>query len=460
MSEYRDFLDGKLQEGTMQGFTPTYTPSFLFDFQAASVQWAVERGKCGNFYDCGLGKTPMQLVWGQNVVEHTNKPVLLIAPLAVSSQTVGEANKFDIDCVQSKDGAYTGKRIIATNYERLHYFNPDDFGGVILDESSAIKNFNGKHKAEVTEFMRTVPYRSLWTATAAPNDYIELGTSSEALGELGMMDMLGRFFKNDQNNCSTKRDRRNGGKSQNWRFKGHAEQSFWRWICSWARAARRPSDLGFSDDRFVLPELIENEHVVESVTPLEGELFAIPASNWREERYERKVSLKDRCEKAASLVSDTKEPAVIWCHLNEEGDYLDKILPDFVQVSGKNSDDQKEEIYTAFSHGQIRGLVIKPKIGAWGLNWQHCAHTVTFASHSYEQYYQSIRRFWRYGQKRPVTVDIVLSEGEERVRANMKRKSDAADRMFSALVAEMNNAVKISRSIEYTKKEEVPSWLY
>jgi hypothetical protein len=382
----------------------------------------------------------------------------LIAPLAVSSQTVGEANKFDIDCVQSKDGAYTGKRIITTNYERLHNFSPDDFGGVILDESSAIKNFNGKHKAEVTEFMRTVPYRSLWTATAAPNDYIELGTSSEAIGELGMMDMLGRFFKNDMNNSTGAG--RAYGKKMGWRFKGHAEQSFWRWICSWARAARRPSDLGFSDDRFVLPELIENEHVVESVTPLEGELFAIPASNWREERYERKVSLKDRCEKAASLVSDTKEPAVIWCHLNEEGDYLDKILPDFVQVSGKNSDDQKEEIYTAFSHGQIRGLVIKPKIGAWGLNWQHCAHTVTFASHSYEQYYQSIRRFWRYGQKRPVTVDIVLSEGEERVRANMKRKSDAADRMFSALVAEMNNAVKISRSIEYTKKEEVPSWLY
>lgn len=460
MSDYSEFLNGKLQEGTMQGFNPSYLPDFLFDFQKASAEWSVRRGKCGNFYDCGLGKTPMQLVWGQNVVEHENKPVLLIAPLAVSAQTCGEAEKFSIDCMQSKDGKFSGKRIIATNYERLHHFSPDDFGGVILDESSAIKNFNGKHKAEVTEFMRTIPYRSLWTATAAPNDYIELGTSSEALGELGMMDMLGRFFRNDQNNCSTKRDRYQGGQSQNWRFKGHAEQAFWRWVCSWARAARRPSDLGFSDEKFILPELIENEHVVESVTPLDGELFAIPASNWREERFERKVSLKDRCHKAASLVSDTKEPAVIWCHLNEEGDYLDKLLPDFVQVSGKNSDDEKEETYLAFSRGQIRGLVIKPKIGAWGLNWQHCAHTITFASHSYEQYYQSIRRFWRFGQKRKVTVDIVLSEGEERVRANMKRKSDAADRMFSALVSEMNNAMKINRSINYTKKEEVPKWLY
>lgn len=458
--QYADFLNKKMQEGTTHGFAPTFMPSFLFDFQADSVEWAVKKGKCGNFYDCGLGKTPMQLVWGQNVVEYTNKPVILIAPLAVAPQTCGEANKFGIDAMQSKDGKYSGKRIIATNYERLKHFSPDDFGGVILDESSAIKNFNGKHKSEVTEFMRTIPYRSLWTATAAPNDYIELGTSSEALGELGMMDMLGRFFRNDQNNCAMKRDRYQGGRAQNWRFKGHAESAFWRWVCSWARAARRPSDLGYPDDRFILPELIENEYVVESATALPGELFTIPASNWREERFERKVSLKDRCEKAASLVADTKNPAVIWCHLNEEGDYLDKILADFTQVSGKNSDDEKEAAYLGFSRGEIRGLIIKPKIGAWGLNWQHCAHTVTFASHSYEQYYQSVRRFWRFGQKRPVTVDIVLSEGEERVRSNMKRKSDAADRMFTALVAEMNNAMKIERSIEYKIKEEAPVWLY
>lgn len=456
---YDEFLKSKLQDGNNSGFDPIFMPDFLFDFQKYGVEWAIKKGKCGNFYDCGLGKTPMQLVWGENVVRHTNKPVLIIAPLAVSAQTVGEAEKFGIDCVQSRDGVFKGIRLVTTNYERLHYFNPSDFGGVICDESSAIKNFSGKHRAEVTEFMRTISYRSLWTATAAPNDYIELGTSSEALGELGMMDMLGRFFKNDQNNCSIKRERRNGGKAQNWRFKGHAEEAFWRWVCSWARAARKPSDLGFDDSNFILPPLIENEHVVKSDTAAPDMLFNLPATNWREERAERRRTIQKRCEKAASLVADTKEPAVIWCHMNDEGDYLDKMLPDFVQVSGKNSDDEKEEAYTNFARGNVRGLIIKPKIGAWGLNWQHCNHTVTFASHSYEQFYQSIRRFWRFGQKRPVTVDIVISDGEEGVRRNMQRKSDAADRMFSALVSEMNNAIKIDRSMKYTKAEEVPAWL-
>lgn len=233
---FDDFLETKKQYGARQGFKPTFMPSWLFDFQAYGTDWMVNQGRGALFYDCGLGKTPMHLVWAQNVVEHTNKPVLYITPLAVAQQTAREAMKFNIDAAISRDGQHAGKRIIITNYERLHYFNPDDFGGVGCDESSAIKNFQGKHKAEVTEFMRTVKYRSLWTATAAPNDYIELGTSSEALGELGFMDMLNMFFKNDQNNCSTKRERYNGGRAQNWRFKGHAEEKFWRWVTSWARA--------------------------------------------------------------------------------------------------------------------------------------------------------------------------------------------------------------------------------
>jgi len=456
---YIEFLEHKAQYGADEGFAPTFFPHKAFDFQRWIVDWSVRRGRCGNFYDCGLGKTLAELAWGQNVIEHTNKPVLCIAPLAVSAQTVREGEKFGIDCVQSRDGVFTGTRVITTNYERLHYFNPGDFGGVICDESSAIKAYNGKHRAEVTEFLRTVKYRSLWTATAAPNDYIELGTSSEALGELGQMDMLTRFFKNDQNNCSMKRERANGGKAQNWRFKGHAEQAFWRWVASWARAARRPSDLGYEDGQFILPQLIENEHIVKSTEPNPEMLFNLPAANFREERIERRKTVEDRCEKAASLVKNTNEPAVVWCHLNDEGDLLEKMLPDFVQVSGSDSDDMKEETYLGFLNGSIRGLVIKPRIGCFGLNWQHCAHTVTFASHSYEQYYQAIRRFWRFGQKKPVTVDIVISEGEGRIRENMKRKEQAANVMFTNLVAEMNNAIKINRGIEFTKEEEIPSWL-
>lgn len=456
---FDEFLESKNQYGAKSGFTPTFIPDWLFDFQKDLTAWEIERGRSACFADCGLGKTPMQLVWAQNVIEHTNKPVLYITPLAVSCQTTQEAKKFDIDAVQSRDGNFTGKRIIVTNYERLHYFNPDDFGGVTCDESSAIKNFHGKHKAEVTEFMRTVKYRSLWTATAAPNDYIELGTSSEALGELGFMDMLNMFFKNDQNNCSTKRERYNGGKSQNWRFKGHAEKNFWRWVTSWSRAIRKPSDLGYSDDKFVLPELIENEHIVESAIPLPGMLFAMSAANFREERQERRQTIEARCEKAAELVLAHNDASVVWCYLNDEGDLLEKIIPGSVQISGQDSDEKKEEAYKGFSDGNIKKIITKYKIGAFGLNWQHCNHMVTFANHSYEQYYQAVRRCWRFGQKRPVTVDLIASEGEIGIKNNMRRKAIAADVMFSNLVDEMNNSIRIDKSNTFIKDTEVPSWL-
>jgi hypothetical protein len=458
---YQEFLESKQQYGAKSGFNPTFMPSWLFDFQGALSEWMIQHGRSACFADCGLGKTPMQLVWAQNVIEHTNKPVLYITPLAVSYQTVKEAAKFNIDAVQSKDGKFDGKRIIVTNYERLHHFNSSDFGGVTCDESSAIKNFHGKHKAEVTEFMRTVKYRSLWTATAAPNDYIELGTSSEALGELGYMDMLGMFFKNDQNTSSTKIAwRGQGGKeSGKFRFKGHAELAFWRWVTSWARAMRRPSDLGYDDSRFILPPLIENEHIVESAQPLPGFLFALSASNFYEERLERRQTIKERCEHAASLATAHNDATVLWCHMNDEGDLMEKMIPGSVQISGKDSDEKKEEAYAGFSDGTIKKLITKPKIGAWGLNWQHCNHVISFASHSYEQYYQQVRRCWRFGQKRPVTVDLIASEGEVGIKNNMRRKAEAADQMFTSLVQEMNNSITINKSHTFTEKVEVPSWL-
>jgi hypothetical protein len=456
MNAYATFLESKAQIGSELGFDPSWVPDFLFPFQRALVEWSVRKGRGGMFADCGLGKTPMQLVWAENVVRETNRSVLILTPLAVAQQTVREAHKFQIECRRSSGALESGAHIVVTNYEKLHHFRPEDFAGMVCDESSAIKAFNGKRRAEVTEFLRTVPYRLLCTATAAPNDYIELGTASEALGEMGQMDMLGRFFKNDRNTSDTGR---NYGNVMQWRFKGHAEAAFWKWVCSWARACRKPSDLGFDDSGFALPPLTEREHIVQTRTAASGMLFALPAMNMWEEREERRRTLGERCEMVAELVADTKQPAVVWCHLNAEGERLAELITDGREVSGASSDEEKEEAYEAFASGQLRVLVIKPKIGAWGLNWQHCAHVVTFASHSYEQYYQAVRRCWRFGQTRPVVVDLVATEGERGVKDNLRRKSEAADRMFSELVAHMNDAMRLERGARYERPVEVPSWL-
>jgi hypothetical protein len=372
----------------------------------------------------------------------------------VGAQTVSEAHKFDLEAHQSKNGTLINGVVVA-NYERLHYFSPSDFAGVVCDESSILKSFSGATKGAVTSFMRQVPYRLLQTATAAPNDYIELGTSSEALGYIGYMDMLNKFFKNDLNNSAQGRMR---GEVIKWRLKGHAELPFWRWVCSWAIAIRRPSDLGFDDARFVLPPLQEVEHLIETDNLRDGMLFALPAVGLFEQREERRNTVNERCEKVAELVN-TGKPAIVWCHLNEEGELLEKLIPDCVQVSGKDSDDRKEAKLEAFANGSARVLVTKPKIGAWGLNFQHCSHVTFFPSHSFEQYYQAVRRCWRFGQQNAVKVDIVTTEGERGVMANLQRKSDKSDEMFSRLVAEMNNAQSITRAQRGTKNLEVPAWL-
>jgi hypothetical protein len=467
--EYKEFLERKAQLGEAQGFEPIWIPEFLFDFQRALVEWAIRKGRAAIFADCGLGKTPMQLVWAENVVRKTNKPALILTPLAVSQQTVREAGKFSIDCRRSAGTIEPGAHIVVTNYEKLSHFNRADFGGVVCDESSAIKSFDGVRRAEVTEFMRHVPYRLLCTATAAPNDYVELGTSAEALGEMGHMDMLQRFFVNDQN--SSKPVRRwtaqktgwaslsAGGGRGNWRFKGHAEDAFWKWVCSWARACRRPSDLGFEDKAFILPPLTEQDHTVKARTLAPGTLFDLPATNFWEEREERRRTITERCEMAASLVKGTDRPAVIWCHLNPEGDLLEKIIPDGRQVSGQDSDESKEEAFESFVNGSLRVLIIKPKIGAFGLNWEHCSHVISFASHSYEQYYQAVRRCWRFRQTRPVIVDLISAEGEANIKENLRRKAEAADRMFTALVGHMNDSMRLDRGVNYTTKVRTPKWL-
>lgn len=462
MTTYEEFLAGKTQGALGDGFEPTYLPDFLFGFQRELVDWAIRMGKAATFADCGLGKTPMQLVWAANVRRHTGKPVLIVTPLAVSFQTLTEAAKFGVAAAISRTGAIPAD-ITITNYERLEHFDPAKFGGVVCDESSAIKAFDGKRRSIVTEFLRTVRYRHLATATAAPNDYVELGTSSEALGHLGHMDMLSRFFVNQQHASDTKGRWRGHAaprvwEGQQWRFKGHAEDAFWRWVSSWARAVRRPSDLGFPDDGFALPPLEYVRHVVKAVEPQEGTLFDIPAVGLREERDEARRTIRERCEAVAELLADVT-PAVAWCQLNDEGALLARLIDGAVEVSGSDSPDAKEEKLAAFTRGEVRVLVTKPKIGAWGLNWQHCCRMAYFPSHSYEQWYQAVRRSWRFGQTKPVRVDVVTTEGGVNVFRNLERKAVAADRMFDALTAHMRDALEIRRSVSYDRKIEVPSWV-
>lgn len=454
MTSYADFLDGKLHSASMTGFVPTVMPSWLFDFQVSLVDWATQKGRAAIFADCGMGKTPIQLVWAQNVVERTNRPVLIVAPLACSAQTVREAEKFSIACQRSRDGHHANQaQIVITNYERLHLFRADDFAGVVCDESSILKNFDGATRAAITEFMRRTSYRLLCTATAAPNDYIELGTSAEALGEMGYTDMLGMFFKNDEHNSIEPMSY-----AAKWRFKPHAEQPFWRWLCSWARALRRPSDLGFDDGLFILPPLETHVAIVEASRPLDGYLFVLPAQTLDEQRAERRATIAERCAFVADRANDG-EPFVAWAHLNDEADLLERLIPDARQVSGDQSDEEKEEIFEAFKSGQLRVLVTKPRIGAFGLNWQHCAHLSVFPSHSYEQYYQSVRRCWRFGQTRPVHVDVVSTRGEADVLGNLQRKSDAADKMFSSMVTHMRDELRIAKRTDPTTTAMPPSWL-
>ena len=643
--EYQEFLEQKRQIGTMDGFEPLFIPDFLFDFQQHLVDWTIKKGRAAIFADCGLGKTPMQLVWAENILRKTNKPVLILTPLAVSFQTAIEGNKFGIECKRSNDGT-AHKCITITNYEQLHKFNHNDFSGVVCDESSILKNFDGARKTEITEFMKKMKYRLLATATAAPNDFIELGTSSEALGNMGHIDMLTKYFKNDQGSVGLTR---HFGESPKWRLKTHAEIPFWRYITSWSKACRKPSDIGFSDDKFILPELIEREHLIKTIEPPEGMLFNLPALTLPEQREERKRTIRERCEKVLELIVNKNEPALVWCHMNAEGDLLEKIIPGSKQVSGSTPDEEKGEISEWFKGNNIscklnthniifkicekqiqniksgitentaklelsslsnirknigliekntthniieliersinlqnskkkkktdfedydikptlflektilllsessipkdhisdgkellknlvlllpitircslnkmagaqyvetknaaikeiidfmltttikpeecaacfvliaiseleslktlqkllseqqstldrRILISKPKIFGWGINYQHCNHVLYFPSHSYESYYQAVRRCWRFGQKRPVTVDIVLTEGELRVMENLRRKSLQASKMFDNLIREANNSIQYKKAENFTKKEEVPSWL-
>lgn len=454
MSDYQEFIRNREQAPPEEGFAPVFVHDGLRDFQSHLVEWATRRARTAILADCGLGKTPIQLVWAENVVRKTNGRVLVLAPLAVAAQTIREGEKFGVECRRSRDGKVNGAGIYVTNYEKLDKFDSSDFVAVVCDESSILKSFDGVRRQQITSFMRKMPFRLLCTATAAPNDYDELGTSSEALGHLGYMDMLARFFVADDGRGSAAR--RGWGKEVKFRLKGHAELPFWRWVCSWAMAVRSPSDLGYDDGEFVLPPLVENVHVVGVSNLPRGFLFEPTARNMREERDATRRSIEERCAKAVELASDG--PCLLWCNLNDEGNLLAGSIPGAVQVAGSDADEAKEERLLGFANGEIRVLVTKPKIGAFGMNFQRCAHVVTFPTHSYERHYQGVRRCWRFGQTRQVTVDVIGTDGLEWVMENLRRKARQADEMFDRLVATTREArgLNVERALS---KMETPKWI-
>ena len=454
MNNYELFLESKKHSVGNYGIDCKWMPDGLFDFQQYVTDYGIKKGRCAEFLDTGLGKTVIELTTAVNYRNHTNKPVLIITPLAVAFQFILEAQKFGIDDIEySKDGKFT-KKIVIANYERLHYFEPTDFECVILDESSILKNFEGAIKTHVTGFLKKVKYRYLFTATPSPNDFVELGTSSEALGYLGYTDMLTRFFTNNEDTISPM----NIGTE--WILKGHAKENFFKWVSGWSISMRKPSDLGYDDSKHILPELITNYHSVknEKNMVLNGQIqmFNMVARRLTEVREENKLTIEARCIKAIEL-SNPHDTSVYWCNLNAEGDLLKELDTDAYQIKGSMDLDKKEELLVGFFKGDIKKLITKPKMTAFGLNWQHCNHTVYFPTFSYEQYYQSIRRFWRFGQKRPVTVDLVFSDGQKRVLDSLLAKTDKANQLFTKLNSSLHQDFNITKK-DFNQQIKLPTW--
>lgn len=434
--EYAEFISRKRHSLGSYGFEATYWPGLAFDFQKHVIQKAVLKGRYATFLDTGLGKTLIQLSIAENVVRKTNGRVLILTPLAVAFQFLNEAEKLGIgDIEQSRDGAFS-KKIVIANYERLHHFKPEDFECVLLDESSILKNFQGATRDAIVSFIKRVKYRFLATATPSPNDFIELGNSSEALGYMGYMDMLTKFFKSNSN--ATDSNNRNIG--EKFYLKPHAENDFFAWINQWAMMVKRPSDLGYDDSRYVLPELITNYHIVqnEKTWCINGQesLFAMPAKTMSEVRVEQKQTTAERCEKAVEL--SLSKISVYWCNTNDESATLKQMDSDAVEIIGSMSIDKKEDVLIDFAKGNIERLITKASMTSMGLNWQHCQNTVYFPTWSYEQYYQAIRRFWRFGQTKPVNVQLVISIGQERVMEALQQKTQKAIELYENLVKNTN----------------------
>lgn len=425
---YEKFLQSKLTRAIACGIDipAVELNPMLFDYQRAITSWALRMGRAAIFCDCGLGKTPMQLEWASQVRAHTGGNVLIAAPLAVSHQTAREGNKFNVpvNVCRSQDDVRDGINI--TNYEMLHHFDASNFTGVALDESSILKSYAGQMRNQIIEMFTETPYRLACTATPAPNDHMELGNHSEFLGVMSRSAMLAQFFVHD------------GGDTSKWRLKGHAEDEFWKWLCSWAVMVRKPSDIGFGDEGFELPPLEIIEHRIESHDVQDGYLFPVAAQSLMERRQARRKSLQGRVEAAVATVGMTDESWCLWCDLNDEADALESAIPGAVQISGSDKPEFKESSMLGFTNGEISTLVTKPSICGFGMNWQHCNHVAFVGlSDSYEQFYQAVRRFWRFGQTKPVQCHVFVSEAEGAVVANIKRKEADAQRMAAEMVSHM-----------------------
>lgn len=433
-------------------------PEAMFGFQKDITRWALKRGRAALFAGTGLGKSFMELAWADAVHKETGKDILHLAPLAVSAQLVREAEKWGITARQVATQSGVGPGCNITNYQKIDHFDLSRFGGVILDESSILKSTDGHYRSRLIAECANIPFRLAATATPAPNDFMELGNHAEFLGIMSYTDMLATFFVHD------------GGETQKWRLKGHAENEFWKWMASWAVMLRKPSDLGYENGGYDLPPLDQVQHIVG--VPYEpcmdtGMLFPVQAQTMQERIGARRATVDERVAKAAEI-TPTDRPFVWWCNLNSESEALAKAIPGAVEVRGSDSEVDKERKLIDFSEGRIRVLVTKPSICGFGMNWQHCADTgFVGLNDSFEQVYQAIRRFWRFGQTKPVTVHFIAAETEGAVVANLKRKEMDADRMAAAMVMHMAdlsaNAVRgqVRDKPNYNPQKPIiiPSWL-
>lgn len=426
---YEQFLIDKLITAPKTGFEPDAINPAAKDFQKDIIRWALRRGRAAIFADTGLGKTFMQLEWARQVSEKIG-PVLIFAPLAVGAQTVAEAKKFGVEGVELV-AEPTDAFIQVVNYDKMHRFTPDRYAGVVLDESSILKGFDGKTRKSLTEFCRGIAYRLPCSATPAPNDYMELGNHAEFLGVMTCAEMLAMFFTHD------------GGDTSKWRLKGHADGEFWKWVCSWAVAIRKPSDLGYSNDGYDLPPLHMIQHTIESGITTPGSLFQLEAEGLLERQRARTATVDMRVAKAAEMVNASIERWIVWCDLDAESGSLASAIPGSVEVRGSHSAESKEAALTAFSRGEIRVLVSKPSLCGFGMNWQHCRNMAFVGlSDSFERMYQAIRRCWRFGQKDEVFAHVITADVEGAVVRNIQRKEKQAEEMMNGMVEHMREEMQ------------------
>lgn len=448
--DYESFLKCKEPKIKNVGFEPWEINSNLFPFQRDLVNWAVRKGKAALWTGTGTGKTRMQLSWADQVAKHTGGKVLILAPLAVSKQTQDEGLNIGIDVSRQHGG-----QLVINNYEQIHNINPSDFVGVVLDESSMLKSFSSKYKNMVVEYFHRTPYKLCCSATPSPNDFTEIGNHAEFLNICSRSEMLSTFFVHDS------------GETQKWRLKGHAEIEFFKWLSTWAIMIINPSDIGYDNGGFDLPPLRMHEHIVES-KKTDGFLFTELAKTLNERRQARKESLDARCKLAADISKGSSDSWLYWCDLNYESTTLKNTVDDIVEVTGSDKNEIKEDRLLGFASGKYLKLVSKPKIAAMGLNLQIC-HNVVFVglSDSFEAMYQAIRRCWRFGQKYPVDVHIIISEKEGNVLQNIKRKEAKAEKMLEQMVKFMGDLTMeeikngSSRCIDYNpiKKMEIVKWM-